>query len=177
MYDCRCENKAASWRCDFNPFAFGNKRATSDRTLAEFCRSENGHDFLVLSSMMLFKRSFGFTRSLFILYVHEHDRLDFGMVETAVFDCIYWFSSRSVLSGRLLFGIGGRVFEGQDPLEWTWTRERKCKCCLLCSSGQRKYSSLFTMNEHTISNVYLYFSFLLRTIFVKNILLQISFYA
>ena len=36
--------------------------------------------------MMLFKRSFGLTRSLFILYVHEHDRLGFGMltVETAV---------------------------------------------------------------------------------------------
>ena len=28
---------------------------------------------------MLFKRSFGLTRSLFILYVHEHDRLGFGM--------------------------------------------------------------------------------------------------
>ena len=35
---------------------------------------------------MLFKRSFGLTRSLFILHVHEHDRLGFGMltVETAV---------------------------------------------------------------------------------------------
>ena len=32
-----------------------------------------------------------FMRSLFILYVHEHDRLDFWMltVETAAFDCIY----------------------------------------------------------------------------------------
>ena len=36
--------------------------------------------------MMLFKRSFGLTKSLLILYVHEHDRLGFGMltVETAV---------------------------------------------------------------------------------------------
>ena len=35
---------------------------------------------------MLFKRSFGLTRSLFILYVYHHDRLGFGMltVETAV---------------------------------------------------------------------------------------------
>ena len=34
------------------------------------------------------KRSFGLMRSLFILYVHEHDRLCLGMssVETAVFD-------------------------------------------------------------------------------------------
>ena len=36
--------------------------------------------------MMLFKRSFWLTRSLFILYVHEHDRPGFGMLtmETAV---------------------------------------------------------------------------------------------
>ena len=36
--------------------------------------------------MMLFKRSFGLTMSLFILYVHEHNRPGFGMltVETAV---------------------------------------------------------------------------------------------
>ena len=46
---------------------------------------------IVLLSMMLLKRSFGFMRSLFILYVHEYGHLDFGMltVETAVFDCIY----------------------------------------------------------------------------------------
>ena len=38
--------------------------------------TELAHRFLiVLSSMMLFKPSFGFTRSLFISYVHEHDRL------------------------------------------------------------------------------------------------------
>ena len=38
---------------------------------------------------MLFKGSFGLTKRLFILYVHEHDRLVFGMltVETAVLDC------------------------------------------------------------------------------------------
>ena len=34
---------------------------------------------IVLSSMMLFKRSFGLTRSLFILYVHEHDCLGSGL--------------------------------------------------------------------------------------------------
>ena len=41
---------------------------------------------------MLFERSFGLTRSLYILYVHEHDRLGFGMstVETAV---IHLFNS------------------------------------------------------------------------------------
>ena len=40
---------------------------------------------------MLFKRLFGLTNSLFILYVHEHDRLRFGMltVETAVIPGLY----------------------------------------------------------------------------------------
>ena len=41
--------------------------------------------------MMLFKRWFGLTRSLFILYVNERDRLGFGMltVETAVILGLY----------------------------------------------------------------------------------------
>ena len=52
--------------------------------------------------MMLFKGSFGLTRSLFILYVHEHDGLGFGMLsmETAVFDCICWFSSSCDRKGQ-----------------------------------------------------------------------------
>ena len=46
---------------------------------------------IVLSSMMLFKRSVGLTRSLFIVYVHEHDRLGFWMltVETAVIHLMF----------------------------------------------------------------------------------------
>ena len=52
--------------------------------------------------MVLFKRSFGLTRSLFILYVHQHDRLGFGMsfMERAVFDCICWFSSSRDRKGQ-----------------------------------------------------------------------------
>ena len=50
--------------------------------------------------------------SLFILYVHEHDRLCFEMltVETAAFDCICWFSSsrdrkgQSLISGPMNYG-------------------------------------------------------------------------
>ena len=64
--------------------------------------------------MMLFKRLFGLTRSLFILYIHEHDRLGFGMlsVETAV---IQLQQKRSVVSqsGRILFGIGEQYSEGK----------------------------------------------------------------
>ena len=46
---------------------------------------------------MLFKRSFGLTRSLFVLYVHEHDHLGLEMlsVETAAFDCIKLLISSS----------------------------------------------------------------------------------
>ena len=41
--------------------------------------------------MMLFKRSVGLTRSLFIVYVHEHDRLGFWMltVETALIHLMF----------------------------------------------------------------------------------------
>ena len=52
--------------------------------------------------MMSFKRLFGLTRILFILYVHEHDRLGLGMlsVETTVFDCICWLSSSHDRKGQ-----------------------------------------------------------------------------
>ena len=36
--------------------------------------------------------------------------------------------------------------------------------------------SLFMMSEHVIAKVHLYFSFLLRIMLVKSVLLQISFY-
>ena len=53
--------------------------------------------------MMLFKRLFGLTRSLFILYVHEHDRLRFGMltVETAVIAFVDFNSSKCNRKGQL----------------------------------------------------------------------------
>ena len=94
MYDCRCENKAASSRCDFNPFAFGIKHATSDRT--------NSPSFVARKTAMIYNSPLEYDvietfrvgvheELVYILYVHEHDRLDFGMlsVETAVLDCIY----------------------------------------------------------------------------------------
>ena len=41
-------------------------------------------------------------RILFIIYVHEHDPLGFGMltVVTAVYDCICWFSSSRDRKGQ-----------------------------------------------------------------------------
>ena len=73
---------------------------------------------IVLASMMLFKRSFGLTRSLFILYVHQNDRLGFGMFTTE-FDLIPFVDLGPVttekvsLTSRILFGIGRRVLEGK----------------------------------------------------------------
>ena len=57
---------------------------------------------IVCSSMMLFKRLFRLTRSLFILYVHEHDRLGFGMltVETAVVAFVDFNSSNCNRKGQ-----------------------------------------------------------------------------
>ena len=75
---------------------------------------------------MVFKRSFGLTRSLFILHLHEHDRLGFGMltVETAVIHLlilivpiatekvshirwnIFWNRWKSTLMARLESGDG-----------------------------------------------------------------------
>ena len=52
---------------------------------------------------------------------------------------------------------------------WTWMLIRPGE---ILESVAR---SLFTMKQHTIANVYLYLSFLLWIIFIKNILLQISF--
>ena len=104
MYDCRCENKAASWQCDFNPFAFGNKRATSDRT--------NSLSFVPWKTAMIFNSPFEYDvietfiwaheELVYSICSHEQDRLNFGMltVETAVFDCICWFSSSRDRKGQ-----------------------------------------------------------------------------
>ena len=89
------------------------------------CQSSIGffsRRILRLSSSILnspFK--YGLTRSLFILYVHEHDRLGSGILtmETAVIPRLYLIAfadfnssncdKRSVVSRRILFGIGGRA--------------------------------------------------------------------
>ena len=48
---------------------------------------------------MLFKRSFGLTSSLLILYVHEHDRLGSGMftMETALILGLYLIAFVDIL--------------------------------------------------------------------------------
>ena len=113
--------------------------------------------------MMLFKPSFGLTRSLSILHVRAHDRPDFGMltVETAVFDRICWFSS-------------SRDRKGQDPVEYYLESVEEYSEVKLHRSepepGNENVNtvyfvnqareildsvvgSLSTMNEHAIANV------------------------
>ena len=94
--------------------------------------------------MMLLKRSFGFTRSLFILYVHEHDRPDFGMLtaEAAVFDCIYWFNPSRDRKGQsypVEYYLAlveeyskGKIHKSEPELEFVYDeRARDCKCLLI----------------------------------------------
>ena len=87
---------------------------------------------------MLFKRSFGLTRSLFILYVHEHDRLGFVMltVETAVIHLMFILivtfqlrQKRSIVSGRILFEPVEEYSEGKINMS---EPERKCKYRRVC---------------------------------------------
>ena len=124
--------------------------------------------------------------SLTILYVHKHVRPGFWIltVETAVFDCIWWFSSSHDRKGQsypveyclelVEEYSGGKIHMGEPkPLngnvntvyfvnqargntrisrtEFVYDEiARNCKCLLTC----------------------IFLSFLLRIIFVKNILLQ-----
>ena len=96
--------------------------------------------------MILFKRSLGLTSSLFILYVHEHDRLGFGMltveVETAVIPGLYLiaFVDLVPVATEKVSLIGSNIIWNQ----WKSTlrarsikvnqngTERKCKYCVLC---------------------------------------------
>ena len=69
--------------------------------------------------MMLFERSFGLTSSLFILVVHEHDSLGFGMltVETAIIpgQCLIAFVD---------FNSSNCDRKGQShPVECYWNRK------------------------------------------------------
>ena len=117
--------------------------------------------------MMLLKRSFGFMRSLFILYVHGHDRLDFGMltVETAVFDCINPSRDRKGQSHPVEYYL--ELVE-----EYSKSKIHKSEP----EPGSGNVNTVyfvhqargFTMNEHNVANVYLYLSFLLRVICVKK---------
>ena len=120
---------------------------------------------------MLFKRSFGLTRSFF-------DCLGFGMlfVETAVFDCICWFSSSRDRKGQsypvkyYLESVEGKEYfeskihksELKPGNGYVNTVYFVIQAREILESVARRLSGLLTMNEHAIANIYLYLSFLLR---------------
>ena len=110
---------------------------------------------IVLSSMMLFKRSFGLTRSLFILYVHEHDHRGLGMlsVETAVFDCICWFSSSRDRKGQSYLVeyclevveeyTEGKIHKSEPEPGWIFSTKFKdcCKCFSSIKLNWRRHAT------------------------------------
>ena len=113
-------------------------------------------------------------------------------VETAVFDCICWLSS-------------SRVRKGQSyPVEYCLESVKEYSECTIHKGEpeprKRNVNTVYFINQArantrisriefiydesmrlqmatNYANGYLYLSFLLRIMFVKNILLQISFYA
>ena len=112
--------------------------------------------------------------SLFILYVHDHNRLGFGMLtlETAVFDCICWFSSSRDRKGQYypveycLESVEeyseGRVQKGEPE-------PRNGNVNTVYFNNQARGNSrisrtefVYDEREHAMANFYLYLNFLLR---------------
>ena len=126
------------------------------------------------------------TASLFILYVHDHNRLGFGMLtlETAVFDCICWFSSSRDRKGQsypveyCLESVEeyseGRVHKSEPE-----PRNGNVNAVYIRPGEilELVAPSLFTMNANTRSQIFTYIWTSCSEYVRKNILLQISFYA
>ena len=111
--------------------------------------------------------------SLFILYVHKHNRLGFGMLtlETAVFDCICWFSSSRDRKGQsypveyCLESVEeyseGRVHKSEPE-----PRNGNVNTVFLNQArGNSRISRtefVYDEREHAMANFYLCLNFLLR---------------
>ena len=134
---------------------------------------------------MLFKRSFGLTRGLFILYVHEH-RLGFGMltVETAVTTVADFSSSNCDRKGQS-YPVENSLesveenSEGKIHMSEPESGNGNVNTVYFVNQtrGNTRISRtefVHRMNEHAIVNVYLDLIFPLRIMLVKNLLLQIS---
>ena len=94
---------------------------------------------------MLFKRSFGLTMSLFIFYVHKHDRLGFEIstVETAVKSVpglyLIAFVDLVPIATEKVSGIRSNIIWNQwkstlkeRSIRVNLNQERKCKYCVRC---------------------------------------------
>ena len=108
------------------------------------------------------KRSFGFMRSLFILYVHVQDHLGFGMltVETTVIAFVDFNSSNCDRKGQsypveYYLESVEEYSEGKTHMSEPESGNG-ILCTLLIRPGEILESvarSLFTTNEHVITNV------------------------
>ena len=111
---------------------------------------------------------------LFILYVHDHNRLGFGMLtlETAVFDCICWVSSSRDRKGQsypveyCLESVEeyseGRVHKSEpEPLNGNvntvYFNNQARGNSRICRT-----EFVYDEREHVMANFYLYLNFLLR---------------
>ena len=129
--------------------------------------------------VLYYIRSSSRARNFFILYVHEHDRLCFGMLTVgnsyncrAVFDCSL-FTTEKV--SRIRSNIIWNRWKSNLRTRSIWVilnrgTEKLILCPLLIRPGEILESvarSLFTMNQHAMANVYLYLCFLLRIMVLK----------
>ena len=127
--------------------------------------------------------------SLFILYFHEHGRLGFWMltVETAVLDCICWFSSSCNRKGqsyqvKYCLELVEGYSEGNRVNQNHWTE--MLNTCTVYFINQTRGNARISHTEFVFNEIardckclLIFLSFLLRIVFLKNIPLQISFFA
>ena len=129
--------------------------------------------------------------SLFILYVHDHNRLGLGMLtlETAVFDCICCFSSSRDRKGQsypVEYCLESVEEYSEGRVHKSEPEPRNGNVNTVYFNNQARGNSricrtefVYDEREHAMANFYLYLNFLTSySEYVrKNILLQISFYA
>ena len=112
--------------------------------------------------------------SLFILYVHDHNRLGFGMLtlETAVFDCICLFSSSRDRKGQshpveyCLESVEeyseGRVHKSEPEPRNGNVNTVYFNNHARGNSRISRTEFVYDEREHAMANFYLYLNFLLR---------------
>ena len=112
--------------------------------------------------------------SLFILYVHDHNRLGFGMLtmETAVFDCICWFSSSCDRKGQsypVKYCLESVEEYSEGKVHKREPEPRNGNVNTVYFNNQARGNSwisrtgfVYNEHEHAMANFYLYLNFLLR---------------
>ena len=120
--------------------------------------------WIVFSSMMLFKRLFGLTRSLFIPYMFMSTIAWNSCNSRAVFDCICWFSSNCVRKGHsypveYYLELVEEYSEGKIHKSEPEPGNGNVNTASLVNQamGNTRISRMefvYAMNEHAIANIY-----------------------